>query len=97
MKEAWKVFRNTKLWHKTYPHMMKLWQVVLTIPASTVDCERGFSKQNIIKDIRKSRLGLDTLDALMRISLNGPELSNVDWNVVYGLWRDTKSRRLLDL
>jgi hypothetical protein len=97
MKEAWKVFRNTKLWHKTYPHMMKLWQVVLTIPASTVDCERGFSKQNIIKDIRKSRLGLDTLDALMRISLNGPELSDVDWNVVYGLWRDTKSRRLLDL
>jgi hypothetical protein len=97
MKEAWKVFRNTKQCNKTYPHMMKLWQVLLTIPASTVDCERGFSKQNIIKDIQKSRLGLDTLDALMRISLNGPELYNVDWNVVYGLWRYTKSRRLLDL
>jgi hypothetical protein len=33
----------------------------------------------------------------MRISLNERELSNVDWNVVYGLGRDTKSRRLLDL
>ena len=63
--------------------MMKLWQAILTIPASIVDCERGFSKQNIVKDIRKSKLGLDTLDALMRISLNGPELSIVDWNVVY--------------
>ena len=76
---------------------MKLWQAILTIPASTVDCKRGFSKQNIIKDIRKSRLGLDTLDALLRISLNGPELSTIDWNVVYEIWRDTKSRRLLKL
>ena len=76
---------------------MKLWQAVLTIPASTVDCERGFSKQNIIKDIRKSRLGLDTLDALMRISLNGPQLSIVDWNAVYEIWRDTKSRTVLEL
>ena len=77
--------------------MMKLWQAILTIPASTLDCERGFSKQNIIKDIRKSKLGLDTLDALMRISLNGPELSVVDWNVVYEVWRDTKSRRVLEV
>jgi hypothetical protein len=97
IKEAWKVFCNTKQWHITYPHMMKLRQTILTIPASTVDCERGLSKQNIIKDIRKAKLGLDTLDALMRIYLNGHELSNVDWNVVYGIWKDTKSRRLLDL
>ena len=72
MKEVWKVFRNTKQWHTTYPHMMKLWQAILTIPASIVDRERGLSKQSIIKDIKKSRLGLDTLDALMRIYLNGP-------------------------
>ena len=97
MKEAWKVFRNTEQWHKTYPYMMKLWQAVITIPTSTVDCERGFSKQNIIKDIRKSKLGLDTLDALMRISLNGPELSNVDWNEVYEIWTDTKTRRVIEL
>ena len=76
---------------------MKLWQAIHTIPASTVDCERGFSKQNIIKDIQKSRLGLDTLDALMRISLNELELYVVDWNVVYEVWRDTKSRRVLKL
>ena len=97
MKAAWKVFRNTNLWHTTYPHMMILWQAILTIHASIVDCERGFSKQNIIKDIKKSRLGLDTLDALMRISLKGPELSNVDWNIVYAIWRDTQSRRVLEL
>ena len=64
---------------------------MLTIPASTVYCERGFPEQNIIKDIRKS------LDALMRISLNGPEPSNVDWHAVYKVWKDTKSKRILEL
>lgn len=56
-----------------------------------------FFKKNIIKDIRKSRLGLDTLDALMRISLNEPESFNVDCHVVYEIWTDTKSRRILEL
>ncbi|XP_057813067.2 uncharacterized protein LOC131027099 [Cryptomeria japonica] len=78
MKDAWRVFGNTKYWHRSYPHMMKLWQVVLTIPASTVDCERGFSKQNIIKDVRKSKLALDTLDALMRVSLNRSKINDVN-------------------
>lgn len=43
--------------------MMKLWEVVLIIPTRIIDCEREFSKKNVIKDIRKSRLGLDTHNA----------------------------------
>jgi len=62
--------------------MMKLWQALNNIPVSIVYYAREFFKQNIIKDIRKSRLGLDTLDALMRIYLNGPKLLNIDWNVI---------------
>ncbi|XP_059070451.1 uncharacterized protein LOC131860102 [Cryptomeria japonica] len=83
MKDAWRVFRNTKYWHRSYPHMMKLWQAVLTIPASTVDCERGFSKQNIIKDVRKSKLALDTLDALMRVVLTEFKFDKSTLNVFW--------------
>ena len=68
MKYAWRIFCVTKL-HTNFPNMSKLWQAVLTIPASIVACERGFSRQNIIKDIRKTKLSLDTLDALMRVPL----------------------------
>jgi len=39
--------------------------------ASTTICERGFSKQNWVKSDRKSRLKLETFDALMRVSLCG--------------------------
>ena len=67
MKDAWKVFSQTKYWHSRYPHMLKLWQAVLEIPERIVGCERGFSRKNTIKDIKRSRLSIYTLDVVMRI------------------------------
>ena len=93
MKDAWKVFSQIKDWHSRYPNMLKLWQAILVILASTVACERGFSKQNVIKDIRRTRLSINTLDALMRVSLTGPDISEVDWQRVYEIWCSSKDRR----
>ena len=39
--------------------------------------DEDLNEQNIIKDVRKSNLGLDTLDALMRVSLNRCEINDV--------------------
>ena len=39
--------------------------------ASRTICEGGFSKQNWVKSDRRSRFKLDTLDALMQVSLCG--------------------------
>ena len=50
MKDAWRIFCVTEL-HTNFPNMSKFWQAILSIPASTVACERGFSRQNKIKDI----------------------------------------------
>jgi hypothetical protein len=97
MKDAWKVFSQTKDWHSRYPNMLKLWQAMLVIPTSTVACERGFSKQNMIKDIRRTRLSINTLDALMRISLIGPHISEMEWQRVYEIWQNAKERRLFDM
>ena len=47
---AWRIFCVTEL-HTNFPNMSKLWQAILTILASTMACERGVSRQNIIKDI----------------------------------------------
>ena len=67
MKYAWELFSQTKDWHSRYPHMLKLWQAGLEIPARTISCERGFSKQNMIKNIKRTILSIYTLDAVMRI------------------------------
>ncbi|GJP58264.1 hypothetical protein CLOP_g22945 [Closterium sp. NIES-67] len=36
-------------WQRSYPNILKLWQALAVLPLSTVECERGFSKQNLIK------------------------------------------------
>ena len=43
-----------------FPQMYKLLALALTIPVSSVDCERGFSKHNLIK--LRLRAGLKTIN-----------------------------------
>ena len=52
----------------------------LVIPSSTVSCERGFSKQNLIKEMKRNRLNIEHLDDLMRVSLNGPHIEEIQWD-----------------
>jgi hypothetical protein len=83
-----------------WPTMMSLWQAILVIPTSTVVCERGFSKQNWVKSERRTRLNLDTLDALMRVSLNGLGVEFMDWDSIFESWKigtRTNKRRALSL
>ena len=54
-----------------WPTILLLWQAILVIPTSIVPCERGVSKHVSVKGERRTRLNLDTLDASMRVSLNG--------------------------
>jgi hypothetical protein len=67
------------------PTLMSLWQAILVIPTSIVVGERGFWKQIWIKSERRSRPNLDTLDVLMRVSLNGFGVKFMDWNSIFEL------------
>ena len=63
--------------------------------ASTAICERGFSKRNRVKSDRKSQLKLETLEALMRVSLCGLPMENMNWSRIFDTWKSTKNRRAL--
>ena len=90
---SWEQCRGEPKWCDSFPNLMKLWKIVLILPASTASCERGFSKMNRIKNYDRSRLCLETLDTLMFLSLSAPqELHEVDWNAVYENWRKMKLR-----
>jgi hypothetical protein len=70
------------------------------LSTSIVVCERGFSKQNWVKSERRTCLNLDTLDALMRVSLNNLGVEFVDWNGNFDTWKTTtitNKRRALSL
>ena len=58
----------------------------------SVECERGFSRQNQIKTKNRNSLTTDTLDRLMRISLEGPESSKFNYNRAYTIWSNQKRR-----
>ncbi|KAH7421425.1 hypothetical protein KP509_13G056600 [Ceratopteris richardii] len=97
MHDSWRSCSVIKSWWDTYPKMMRLWQVSLVIPASTSSCERGFSRQNFIKNMCRSSLGLDTLDALMLLSIDAHGSLSIDWKIVFDMWMNAKRRRAMPL
>lgn len=67
----------------------------LIIPASSADCERGFSVQNRIKNKGRAALLVASLANLMLISIEGPAVQYMD-NVVtraYDVWKNMGYKR----
>ncbi|CAI7886677.1 unnamed protein product [Closterium sp. NIES-53] len=77
-------------WQHSFPNLMRMWQAVAMLPLSTVECERGFSKQNLIKSWERGALSNTTLEHLMRCSLLQYD---VDWYEVVSIFRGEKLRR----
>ncbi|GBC38152.1 zinc finger protein 862-like [Rhizophagus irregularis DAOM 181602=DAOM 197198] len=75
-----------------FPNIIKLIQIAYCIPFSSVECERGFSRQNKIKTKDRNSLATNTLDMLMCISLEGPESKEFNYNRAYTIWSNQKRR-----
>ena len=100
MHEAWVFCGNDREFMINWPTQVSLWQAILVIPTSTLVCECGFLKHNWVKSERTTRLNLDTLDALTRVSLNGFKVELMDWNGIFETWKTatrTNKRRVLSL
>ena len=63
----------------TFPSLLKLVQLALTLPLQTADVERGFSAQNLIKTAHTYRMEENTVDNLMTISVEGPAVERFDF------------------
>jgi hypothetical protein len=87
MHHAWAIFASTEDYLSIFPHMTQLWQVILTLPAGTTSCERGFSTQNLIKFYGRCALNITTLDALMRIVK-----VSLDFEDIRERWMSVKDR-----
>lgn len=58
------------------PSIKRLLHIVLSLPVSSAEAERGFSTLKYIRDTHRNRLTPKNLDAMMRIKLNGPDELN---------------------
>ena len=82
MHQAWMVYSSNLDCVERYPHMTKLWQTVLVIPARTTFCKRGFSTQNHIKSTLRCSLVLETLEAQMRVAMAKVSIEAIDFEQV---------------
>ena len=74
-----------------YPNMHGLITLALTMPVSTVDCERGFSKHNLIKTCIRARL--QTKNTLMKISIDpDTHMDNLNFSRAFVVWCSIKDR-----
>ncbi len=79
----------------TCPDILKLMDLVLTIPASTAECERGFNVMKQVKSDWRSSLKPETLSDLLIVHLSSPSISEYDPSPDVELWHTDciRSRR----
>ncbi|CAI7868279.1 unnamed protein product [Closterium sp. NIES-54] len=75
---------------RRWPNLILLWQALAVLPLSTVECERGFSRQNIIKSWVRGALCNARLGEMMQISLMKYEIK---WPEALEVWRSMRRRR----
>jgi hypothetical protein len=74
-----------------FPSVFTLAAIAFTLPMSTAECERGFSRQNITKTRLRNRLLHPMLDALLRIDINAPNWSDINEQDVLKRWESRAS------
>lgn len=76
-----------------FPNILMLVEIMLVLPLATACCERGFSTLKRIKSDWRSRLETETLDNLMRISIDGPDLESYNAARALQHWWDKGERQ----
>lgn len=79
-----------------YPNISTLATILLTWPQSSVNVERGFSRQNLVKTDLRSTLTVSNLDRILMVKIEGPNnIENVNWDEMFERWSMKRSRRIL--
>lgn len=73
-------------------NILHLVRIMLVLPVSSAQCERGFSTQKRIKSDIRSALNPNTVEDLIRISVEGPPLETFDASVSVKRWMEEGQR-----
>ena len=81
-----KEFRQYKFNGVQGVNLRKLFSVVSTLPVSTAECERGFSAMNRILTEERNRMTVSTLNSLLFLGVNGPEVRSFPAEKFAEMW-----------
>lgn len=88
----WKIFNSVDA--KKWSNVLRVAELLFTLPVSNGRLERVFSQLKLIKSSTRTCLKEDTLDQLVRITVEGPPLSQWDASGSIRKWFTDKHRRL---
>ena len=74
-------------YRRVYPNMAKLLAIAMTVPMTSVACERAFSKQNRIKSQFRSRLSAKNFENLMMVASCDIPLEVFDFEKAITMWK----------
>lgn len=77
-----------------YPCVAGIAHRHLCIPVSNVECERGFSIQNLIKTKLRNRLETYSLYSLIKLHIDGGCQKSFVFQSAYLKWRNMKTRSI---
>jgi hypothetical protein len=90
--ELWKIILD---FHKdTFPNLLVLANIALMLPLQTADVERAFSCQNLIKSSQRNRLSPESVNKLMLVNLEGPEIEKFNFGEAAAHWKAVKQRNI---
>ena len=78
-----------------FPNIFKLLDILLTLPVGTATLEHSFSQMKMVKTRLRSRLNDVNLARLMRIAIEGSQLSTTYFNEILDIFKETNHRILL--
>ncbi|XP_045296364.1 uncharacterized protein LOC123577953 [Leopardus geoffroyi] len=78
-------FVNSVYLHK-YPNILTLVDLVLTLPASSAEAERGFSQMKRAKSQMRATIKAESMTDLLIIQLNSPDINHFDPRKAIHLW-----------
>ncbi|KAK7939074.1 hypothetical protein WMY93_002400 [Mugilogobius chulae] len=81
-----KEFHELKCHGITGDKIQKVLTAVSTLPVSTAECERGFSAMNRALTDERNRMQICTLNALLFLSVNGPEITSFPAQMYAEMW-----------
>ena len=90
----WKLYNAVDA--KKWSNVLAIIELLFCLPIANGRVERVFSQLKLIKNSRRTCLGEDTLDQLLRIDINveGPPLADWDATRALELWWREKTRRV---
>ena len=74
---------------------MRYSNILLALPVGTATVERTFSQMKLVKTRLRNRISDTNLTRLMRIAIECPELSSVDFNEIVDIFKENNHRILL--